>query len=57
VSRNANTSIVLSALHAEGAVGDDYSNDKLLWHDKDIMNYLVENHKMIHVKDLDLSKY
>lgn len=57
VSRNANTSIVLSALHAEGAVGDDYSNDKLLWHDKDIMNYLVENNKMIHVKDLDLSKY
>lgn len=57
VSRNANTSIALSALYAEGVVDENYSNDDMLWHDKKLMQYMKENHKMIHVKDLDLSKY
>lgn len=57
VSRNANTSIALSALFAEGVVDENYSNDDMLWHDKELMTYMKENNKMIHVKDLDLSKY
>ena len=57
ISRNANTSIALSALHAEGVVDENYSNDTMLWHDKKLMQYMRDNHKMIHVSDLDLSKY
>lgn len=39
VSRNANTSIVLSALVAEGDVSlSDYPNEKFLWHDEEILS-------------------
>ena len=38
VSRNANTSIVLSGLFAEGHKElENYSNDKFLWHDNNLM--------------------
>ena len=55
VSRNANTSIVLSGLFAEGLTEvDNYSNDKFLWHDKKLMQicntngYITKLSKIVH---------
>lgn len=57
VSRNANTSIVLSCLLREGLNVVDYPNDKLLWKDNKIMRYCYENKLIIPVQEVDFTKF
>lgn len=57
ISRNANTSIILSCLFAEGVNVENYSNEKLLWHDKELMCYCKTHGKLKPISDVDFSKY
>jgi hypothetical protein len=57
ISRNANTSIILSCLYAEGVDVENYSNEKLLWHDKELMEYCKANDRLKPISDVDFSKF
>jgi hypothetical protein len=57
ISRNANTSIILSCLFAEGLDVENYSNEKLLWHDAELMEYCKRNKRLRPISDVDFSKF
>lgn len=61
VSRNANTSIVLSALYAGGLIElKNYSNDTFLWHDEKLLNYCHRNgliKKLSEIKNFKIFKH
>ena len=57
ISRNANTSIILSCLFAEGVDVENYSNEKLLWHDKELMEYCRKNGRLKPISDVDFRKF
>ena len=57
VSRNANTSIVLSAMKLEGFDSDNYSNDSFLWHDDNAMKFCQEKGLVKDLSKVDFSKY
>lgn len=57
ISRNANTSIILSCLFAEGLDVENYSNDKLLWHDKELMEYCKDKGRLKNISNVDFSKF
>lgn len=58
VSRNANTSVVLSGMYAEGHTDlENYPNDKFLWHDEELNKILKVKGYLKKLSEIDLKKY
>jgi hypothetical protein len=58
VSRNANTSIILSGMHADGKEGlENYSNEKLVWHDKELIDYCQKYNKLLPLSQVKIENF
>lgn len=58
VSRNANTSVVLSGMYAEGHTDlENYPNEKFLWHDEELNKILKEKGYLKKLSEINHKNY